>query len=253
MDLYEPAKVVAKEEESVIARMSTMPFSEYSDEFLKALAVVLRTRMHSYEETEKTKQEVTQSYLEYTKRIQEAVKATEGEIITYEKRIIYPPYHFVSAAKTRGSADSFSTDRIPYLESVDSLSDQESEDYCHTYFFSIEDVAERIQSKRKKADSEAAVVGNIKIKKRDEGNYVQLMEIDSLEITGDQFREFFDLPSSCFELFCKENEMRIVTYGVGHGLGMSLYGAQRMAEMGNDYKKILCHYYPKTEIQVLSE
>ena len=34
--------------------------------------------------------------------------------------------------------------------------------------------------------------------------------------------------------------------GFGHGVGMSQYGADKMARLGADYREILAHYYPGT-------
>ena len=38
--------------------------------------------------------------------------------------------------------------------------------------------------------------------------------------------------------------------GYGHGLGMSQYGADLMAEDGKDYAEILAHYYPGTTLVI---
>ena len=56
------------------------------------------------------------------------------------------------------------------------------------------------------------------------------------------------------------NEMRIVAEdsndkyiftatGSGHGVGMSQYGAEKMAQDNISYKKILSHYYPGTKLK----
>ena len=37
-------------------------------------------------------------------------------------------------------------------------------------------------------------------------------------------------------------------HGYGHGVGLSQYGAKYMAENGADYREILAHYYPGTEL-----
>ncbi|NLA46941.1 MAG: hypothetical protein GX866_05280, partial [Firmicutes bacterium] len=37
--------------------------------------------------------------------------------------------------------------------------------------------------------------------------------------------------------------------GNGHGVGMNQYGARGMAEQGCDFKEILQHYYPGTEMR----
>ncbi|MGC9372064.1 MAG: SpoIID/LytB domain-containing protein [Thermovirgaceae bacterium] len=39
--------------------------------------------------------------------------------------------------------------------------------------------------------------------------------------------------------------------GWGHGVGMSQWGAKKMAEEGWDYRKILGHYYPQTQLKRL--
>ena len=36
--------------------------------------------------------------------------------------------------------------------------------------------------------------------------------------------------------------------GYGHGVGMSQVGANSMAADGSDYRAILAHYYPGTEL-----
>jgi stage II sporulation protein D len=38
-------------------------------------------------------------------------------------------------------------------------------------------------------------------------------------------------------------------YGFGHGIGMSQWGAKKMAELGMDYTKILTHYYKNTIVK----
>ena len=40
-------------------------------------------------------------------------------------------------------------------------------------------------------------------------------------------------------------------YGSGHGLGISQWGAERMAAKGASYAEILHHYYTGTQLQQL--
>ena len=44
-------------------------------------------------------------------------------------------------------------------------------------------------------------------------------------------------------------KIRIVTKGHGHGFGLSQYTAQKMAEKGEDYRKILQYFFPGTELE----
>ncbi|NLG03618.1 MAG: SpoIID/LytB domain-containing protein, partial [Clostridia bacterium] len=172
----------------------------------------------------------------------------------YQNKVIYPPYHLVSASVTRDASDLLDKQNIPYLKSVESMIDQHSEEYCHTFFYSWEEVNKKFDLEFTEGfEYKETLSEQIKIKKSSQKNYVASVEIGEFEVTGDRLRELFDLPSISFELFLSEEGMRIVTYGVGHGLGMSLYGAQQMAEKGMDYQTILKYFYPETEIKVLSE
>ena len=70
-------------------------------------------------------------------------------------------------------------------------------------------------------------------------------------ITGDNFRRLFGLKSTMFDFDLEGNTLMIYGYGWGHGLGMSQWGAEAMAEKHDKddyYKDILSHYYTDTEI-----
>ena len=42
--------------------------------------------------------------------------------------------------------------------------------------------------------------------------------------------------------------MTITTYGYGHGVGMSQYGANELAKQGKTYDEIISHYYQNVNI-----
>ena len=59
------------------------------------------------------------------------------------------------------------------------------------------------------------------------------------------------VPSPAFSLEEDGDEIRCVTYGRGHGYGLSQYGAGLMAENGSSAEEILKHYFKN--IQIVSE
>lgn len=59
------------------------------------------------------------------------------------------------------------------------------------------------------------------------------------------------LPSGYFLLEQAGQCYRLTGGGYGHGVGMSQYGAKKMASMGYDYETILQHYYPGTTLTYL--
>ena len=78
---------------------------------------------------------------------------------------------------------------------------------------------------------------------------MKTVQAGSQQYTGRQIREMLGLASSCFTIERIENGLRFITYGSGHGIGMSQYGAQGMALAGYTYDEILHHYYTDVEIK----
>ena len=54
---------------------------------------------------------------------------------------------------------------------------------------------------------------------------------------------YIGLRSADFLITKTDSGLTIKTYGYGHGVGMSQYGAQGMAQAGYNYKQIITHYY----------
>ena len=82
----------------------------------------------------------------------------------------------------------------------------------------------------------------------DESGRVSTMTIGGAVLTGSELRKLFALRSTAFTLEYKDGAFLFTVTGYGHGLGMSQYGANVMARNGFDYREILAHYYPETEI-----
>jgi stage II sporulation protein D len=59
------------------------------------------------------------------------------------------------------------------------------------------------------------------------------------------------IPGSSFTAEKDEQGLRISGHSVGHGVGMCQFGAIGMAAAGADFRSILAHYYPNTELMQL--
>lgn len=77
---------------------------------------------------------------------------------------------------------------------------------------------------------------------------VKSLKVGGKSFTGNSFRALFSLRSPAFTLEQKDGAFFFKTYGYGHSVGMSQYGADYMAKQGSTYEEILAHYYPNTEI-----
>ncbi|MNV67062.1 hypothetical protein D3C71_1598460 [compost metagenome] len=75
------------------------------------------------------------------------------------------------------------------------------------------------------------------------GHRVREISIDGKIFTGREIREKLGLRSSQFTWTIKNGNIAITTYGSGHGVGMSQWGADGMAKEGATATQILKHYY----------
>lgn len=89
----------------------------------------------------------------------------------------------------------------------------------------------------------------IAVETRDEAEYVTSVKIGDKSCSGEEFRTCMDLPSSCFSITELDGKIRIVTKGIGHGLGLSIHSAMEMAKEGMGYEEILSYFYPQTKIK----
>jgi stage II sporulation protein D len=70
-------------------------------------------------------------------------------------------------------------------------------------------------------------------------------------VAGSDFRFGIGLKSTLFDLKTSRSKVTITGRGWGHGKGMCQEGAIEMARRGNDYRRILTHYYSSVLISRL--
>ena len=180
-------------------------------------------------------------------KILSAVTETDGQYLTYDGEPIEALFHSSSAGMTEDAAAVWNA--RPYLVSVDS---PETADDVPNYVTSVTVSA---------ADFAAAVTGaypEIQLSgepafwlgavTRDASGRVESADVGGTLIPGTELRTLFDLRSTAFTLDYTDDGFLFTVTGYGHGVGMSQYGANVMAENGSDYTEILAHYYPGTEL-----
>lgn len=182
--------------------------------------------------------------------LEEAAGSTRGEILMWQEKPAEPAYHAVSAGMTRSGQIALGREDVPYMEAVESQKDMLSPNYLKVVFWEKTQVAQKLQT----ADpalvlNPEEIPGNIQITGRDDSGYVTQVQIGEVTLSGEQFRQYLGLNSACFYIKEVEGQVRILTKGLGHGLGLSQYGANEMAKEGKDYKEILNYYYQGLELK----
>ena len=79
-----------------------------------------------------------------------------------------------------------------------------------------------------------------------DGGNIKEININGNIYSGKKVRELLGLRSADFDINIENNSIHILTRGYGHGVGMSQYGTNRIANNGYNYIDILAHYYPGT-------
>ena len=81
---------------------------------------------------------------------------------------------------------------------------------------------------------------------------VETVSVGGTDIEGTELRRIFGLRSACFTVAADSESVTFRVTGYGHGVGLSQYGADAMAESGADYQTILTHYYTGVTVEVFN-
>ena len=87
-----------------------------------------------------------------------------------------------------------------------------------------------------------------KLSEKGDKGLVDGAESLAIKVPGTELRTLFELRSTAFALDYTAEGFLFTVTGYGHGVGMSQYGANVMAQDGADYEEILTHYYPGAEL-----
>lgn len=241
-------------EQKVIQMVADEMSGQYETEALKAQAVIARTNL--YQNSELTIEGNQENYTENLDKITFCVEETRGEILTCDGKPIDAAYHAVSSKNTRNASEISGQEEKSYLKSVDSHMDIPSPEYLKISYMEKEEMAEKLQvllsDKDVTIDAES-LPDSLVVETRDSADYVTEVRYDSVILNGEAVREALGLPSSCFYFAQLDGKIRITTKGLGHGLGLSQYGANELALQGKDYKDILNYYYNNVEIEKIKE
>ncbi len=233
-----------------------MPAS-FNSEALKAQSIIARTyALKKIEQNQILKDDVSNqvykdnnqlkalwgsSFDTYYNKIKKAVEATKGQTLTYGGKYIEAVYHSTSNGMTEDAIAVWGNN-FPYLKPVDShwdldantyLRETEKEFYVLSSIIGLDFTAET----------------NIEVLSRTAGNRIDKIKINDKVFTGIELRNLLGLRSADFDIKIENGKTFITTRGYGHGVGMSQYGANGMAKEGYNYKQILEHYYPNTNIK----
>lgn len=236
--------------------------ADYEMECLKAQAVIARTNLVRQMQEGQAVQEETgwteaqmraawgQDYEKNRERIAAAVAETKGQILTWYGETIQAAYHTACSAKTRNASEVPGQAAYCYLVSVDSPDDILADGFLSIGTMQKEAFADALAALFPDETMDAGQLpGALQIVERDKADYVTKVQYGRTIVSGEAVRSALHLNSACFYLSETDGKIRIVTKGIGHGLGFSQFGAQQLAKKGDSYEELLHYYYADVDIK----
>ncbi len=250
-------------EEYLVYKLSAVMPQEYEKEALKAQAVLLRTEVVEALREEDTKSlqisgggmerwyetdTGSDAYLPW----RQAVEETSGLYLCCEGEPIQASYFKLSNGQTRDAAEVWDTDTRPYLTGISCVQDKAARDYSSTVKVSRTNYVRALQARLTGNFSQQEILEGAAAS-YDSAGYVTKVSFsaenkETQELDGEEFRYLFDLPSASFEMEQEKTQVIFRVTGVGHGFGMSQYGANCMALNGETYDQILAEFFLGTEL-----
>lgn len=234
-------------------------WNEFPDEAVKAQAVAEYTYIKKQNEMGLCP--TTALKTDVYDRIYKLVDEVLGEAIYYNGEMIQSVFFASSCGYTNSAKNVWGVD-YPYLVSVDCPLDKTTDpNWGSTDSYSSDYMKNAVQNTlgiTLTGDPSTWFKINSRLNDREHG-WVTSISVGGMTkangktIDGRVIRETvlgYSLKSAAFELKYDKNSDKFIftTYGHGHGVGMSQYGAKALAENGYNYKQILQHYFTGVEI-----
>lgn len=236
---------------------------KWKKDALMAQAVAARTyvlyvknknRDKPYDVESTTASQVYGGYDAETSASNSAVNATRGQVMTYNGNLIIAYFHANSGGYTEDAKNVWSAE-IPYLRGIPDRFSERVPGGSWKYFLSAEEVRRRLSrygigvgrivALQPAGISRSGRTLQLKVVS-DKGTYA--FKSNNFRIKIGETK----LKSTRFHIRSHGHGFMIRGSGYGHGVGMSQWGANRMAQSGFKYEDILKHYYRGVEIVALS-
>lgn len=187
-----------------------------------------------------------ENYDLYVEKLSTCIDEVLNLTLQYNGAYINSVFHAMSNGKTEDAKNVWGGD-YPYLKPVLSVGDTLSPAYISNVKFDSDTLAKKLKKHNitfsEKPENWIGKTTNT------ETGMVSSINICGTDIKGTDIRTALGLKSSTFSVEYKDDEFIFTVKGYGHGVGMSQYGANHMANQGFTYDQILKHYYTGVEIK----
>lgn len=186
----------------------------------------------------------------YEDKIAQAVSETDGLGILYDGVPIQALFFSSAPGKTTDAVEVWGNS-VDYLKSVSSPEGEEVPNYRTQVALTVEEVRQKVLSNYSGANLSSTPEQWFQDIHTGESRAVSSLRLGGITLTGNQVRTLFGLRSPAFTVALEEGSFVFSVTGYGHGVGMSQYGANKMAQEGQDFRAILMWYYTGAQVAPL--
>lgn len=255
-------------EEYLIGVVAAEMPAEFEEEALKAQAVAARTYAvklisksqvkdvgYDIDTTVKTQAWLSDkqlrekwgllSYWRMWAKVKKAVNTTKGKVLVYNGEYIDAFYHSSSGRKpTELPEEVWGGSAQACFQNVGS-GEENPLRFKKQVSFSTNELSGKLGlAKLPKALNH----DDFKLLSRTKTGRIRSVSILGKIYLATQIRTLLGLASTDFEWLVKSDQITFTTYGYGHAVGMSQYGANDLAKQKYTYVKILEHFYPGVKL-----
>ncbi|OLN33931.1 stage II sporulation protein D [Desulfosporosinus metallidurans] len=187
------------------------------------------------------------NYWRYRGKIQKAVTETRGMVLVANGEYIEAYYHSSSGRKpTERSEEVWSSPR-PYLQNVSS-GEENLQRYIKSFSYTPQELYKKLGIMKSAA---SFTLGDFQILEKTAVGRAKTVRVLGKVYPATQLRKLLGLSSTDIEWVVQPERLTITTYGNGHAVGMSQWGANDLAKGNKKVEEILVHYYPGTKLMML--
>ena len=176
-------------------------------------------------------------------RVREAVRETEGIILTFQGQPIEATFFSCSGGYTE-DAEAVWGREYPYLTAKESPGEETAYCFSSTKTMSAAELEEILH---------VSLTGEPENWFRDwiytDSGGVYSVCVGDRRFSGTELRRKLDLKSTMFTVQICDGQISFEVKGFGHRVGLSQYGANALAEKGMSCEEILLYYYDGVDLQ----
>lgn len=189
------------------------------------------------------------NYLRYRGKLQKAVLGTRGIVLVFNGEFIEALYHSSSGRKaTERSEEVWSSSR-PYLQNVSS-GEENIQRYVKKNVFTPQELYKKLGLNE---SPRSLTTGDFQIVTKTSTGRAKSIRVLGRVYPATQLRTILGLSAADIEYTIQPECLTITTYGNGHAVGMSQWGANDIAKKSIKVEGILAHYYPGTKLSSLEK